>query len=86
MTTVRLDPSSEATLRRLALRRGQTKSEVIRDAVARLADEAIGTSTALDRLRPYVGVVDLGGLDLSRATGRKFRQLLLEKRRARRSG
>ncbi len=86
MATVRLDPASDAALRRLAARRGQTKSEVIRDAIDHLDGEEQGHETALDRLRPYVGVVDLGCRDLSRATGKKFRQLLLEKGRARGSG
>ena len=86
MATVRLDSSSEAALRRLAFRRGQTKSEVIRDAIARLEDETGGSPTALHRLRPYLGAGDSGGRQLSVATGRRLRELLTEKRRARRSG
>lgn len=86
MATVRLDPASQARLRRLAIRRGQSNSEVIRDAIARLADEPAAGATALDRLRPYAGVADSGGRQLSRSTGRRLRDLLAEKRRARGSG
>lgn len=83
MTTVRLDAHTKAALERLALRRGQTKSEVIRDAISRLADSE-GELSAYQRLRPFIGVVDSGRKDLSENTGRKFRELLEEKRRARR--
>lgn len=83
MTTVRLDPKLESTLERLAKRRGQTKSDIIRDAIERLAaQEARDEPSALDRLRPFVGVADSGGQNLSRDTGRKFREILEAKRRA----
>ena len=39
MATVRLDVKTEEVLKRLTLQRGQTKSEVIRDAIARLGEE-----------------------------------------------
>lgn len=86
MTTVRLDPRLEATLRRLAEQRGQTKSEVMRDAIERLAaTEVSAEGSGLERLRPYVGLVDSGGLQLSTETGRRFREQLLERKsRARR--
>jgi Arc/MetJ-type ribon-helix-helix transcriptional regulator len=85
MTTVRLDPSTRATLERLARRRGQSRSEVIRDAIGRLEteEEQEGTASALERLRPFVGVIDSGGRQLSRESGRKFRELLEEHHRAR---
>ncbi len=82
MTTVRLDTPTEAILKRLASRRGQTKSDVIRDAIARLAAEDEELS-AYDRLRPFIGVVDTGGSQLSRDTGRRLKELLAEKQRAR---
>lgn len=85
MTTVRLDTNTEATLKRLAMKRGQTKSDLIRDAIARLAEEE-GALSAYERLQPFVGVADSGGQHLSEDTGRRFRQVLEEKRRARRSG
>jgi len=87
MTTVRLDPATRAALERLAERRGQTRSEVIRDAIGRLAgEEREGGLSAFDRLRPFVGIADSGGRQLSRETGRRFRELLEQKRHARRPG
>ncbi|MFP3940347.1 MAG: CopG family ribbon-helix-helix protein [Thermoanaerobaculia bacterium] len=86
MTTVRLDPSTRAALERLAKRRGQSRSEVVRDAIGRLASEERqdGTASALERLSPFVGIADSGGRQLSRESGRRFRELLEEKHRARR--
>jgi len=86
MATVRLDVPTEAALKRLAAQRGQTKSEVIRDAIARLAGEDRAQPSAHDKLRPFVGIVDSGGRQLSTETGRRFRELLEERRRARRAG
>jgi Arc/MetJ-type ribon-helix-helix transcriptional regulator len=86
MATVRLDPGSEATLKRLAERRGQTRSDVIRDAIGHLAEEDREGTTAFERLRPYIGIADSGGEQLSTATGRRFRELLEEHRRARDPG
>jgi Arc/MetJ-type ribon-helix-helix transcriptional regulator len=85
LTTVRLDPTTRATLDRLAERRGQTRSEVIRDAIGHLADdEKEGAPSAYDRLRPFIGIADSGGRNLSVDSGRKFREILEEKHRARR--
>ena len=87
MTTVRLDPATRATLERLARQRGQTRSEVIRDAIGHLADEGQeGSPSAYERLQPFIGIADSGGRQLSRETGRRFRELLDEKRHARRPG
>lgn len=86
MTTVRLDTATEATLKRLATKRGQTKSDVIRDAIVRLADDETEQPSALDRLGAYAGIADSGGQQLSTDTGRRFRDLLEERRGARRPG
>jgi Arc/MetJ-type ribon-helix-helix transcriptional regulator len=85
MATVRLDVSTEAALKRLAARRGQTKSEVLRDAIARMAEEEGGPASVYQRLQPFIGIADSGGRQLSTATGR-LREILEERRRARRSG
>lgn len=85
MATVRLDVTTEATLKRLSARRGQTRSEVIRDAITRLADEEGEQLSAYQRLQPFVGIADSGGKQLSEGTGKRLRELLEEKReRARR--
>jgi len=83
MATVRLDVTTETTLKRLAARRGQTRFEVIRDAINRLAAEEAEQPSAYHRLRPFVGIVDSGGQQLSTDSGRKVRAVL-EMRRARR--
>jgi predicted DNA-binding protein len=76
MATVRLDAQTEAELKRLAARRSQTRSEVIRDAINRLAAEDTEQLSANHRLGPFVGIVDGGGRQLSTNTGRKLRELL----------
>jgi Arc/MetJ-type ribon-helix-helix transcriptional regulator len=76
MATVRVDATTEGTLKRLAARRGQTKSEVIRDAINRLAAEKTEQHSAYHRLRPFVGIVDSGGRQLSTDTGRNLREVL----------
>lgn len=88
MVTVRLDTETETTLRRLAAQRGQSKSDVIRDAIVRLAEieEAGADGSAYARLRPFVGIDDSGGRQLSRRTGRRFREHLEAEADARRSG
>lgn len=84
MATVRLDTTTEASLKRLVIRRGQTKSDLIRDAISRLVEEE-GELSAYQRLQPFVGIADSGGRQLSKDTGRRFREALEEKRRARSS-
>jgi Arc/MetJ-type ribon-helix-helix transcriptional regulator len=86
MATARLDVSTEATLKRLAARRGQTKSEVIRDAIAHLAEVEGEQISAYDRLQSFIGIIDSGGQQLSTETGKRLRQILEERQRARRSG
>ena len=85
--SVRLDARTESLLGRLARKRRQTKSEVIRDAIGVLAkQEEKGT----EKKRPYdlvahlIGCVKGGPRDLSVRTGEKFRQMLVERSRKRR--
>jgi Arc/MetJ-type ribon-helix-helix transcriptional regulator len=85
MATVRLDVKTEAALKRLSVRRGQTKSEVIRDAIA-LLDEGKGEQiSAYERLQPFIGISEGGDPKLSENTGKRFRELLENRQRARRS-
>jgi hypothetical protein len=85
MKTLRLDVRTEVALKRLSVRRGQTQTEVIRDAIARLAEEENSGPSAFDRLRPFIGVIEGGDPNLSRDTGKRLRELLETKQRARRS-
>lgn len=86
MTTVRLDTKTEAALKSLSARRGQTKSEVIRDAIVRLAEEEEGHPSAYERLQPFIGIAEGGDPKLSENTGRRLRAILETRERARRSG
>jgi len=84
--SVRLDDKTESLIGRLARKRRQTKSEVIRDAVGVLAQQEESGS---DRTRPYdrvahlIGCVKGGPRNLSARSGEKFRRLLLDRRRSR---
>lgn len=73
MATLRVDVKTQAALKRLSIRRGQTQSEVIRDALSRLADEEVDSRSAFERLEAFAGVADSGGLQLSKETGKRFR-------------
>lgn len=87
--SLRLDPETEAKIRRLSAATGRSRSEVVRQAVARFADERDAApecgESAFDRLKPYVGIVRTGGANYSRETHAKYRALLQRRRRARRS-
>ncbi len=76
MATVRLDIRTEVALKRLMTRRGQTKSEVIREAIARLAEEEESQISAYERLRPFIGIIEGDDPKLSESTGKHFRDLL----------
>lgn len=86
--TVRLSPETERALRTLAKRRRMSRSDLVREALARCgdagADEAGGSG-------PYaawidvIGVVELGVRDPRRTTGAQFAALARERVRARRA-
>ena len=83
-TSVRLGPKTESLVNRLARRKGQTKSEVIREALlafARAEEDAKPQRTAYEALAPLIGCVKGGPKDLSERTGEKFRAILLERKR-----
>ena len=83
--SVRLDPDTEAKIRRLAHQTGRSQSSLVREAIAQFEpdrDPAAGDSeSALDRVRRYAGVVDTGGAQYSTDTHAKHRAA-----RARRRG
>ena len=85
--SVRLDASTEQLVERLARKRRQTKSEVVRDAIGMLAQQEKGSN---EKKRPYdliahlIGCVRGGPPDLSVRTGEKFKQLLIGRRKRRR--
>jgi hypothetical protein len=79
--SVRFDPETEALIERLARTRGQSRSSVVREAVARYAAEADEDDgkTAYERLEPFIGTWRSGRSDLSQNTGRKVAELLRDR-------
>ena len=85
--SVRLDSRTESLIGRLARKRRQTKSEVIRDAIGVLAkqeEKAVSEQRPYDLVAHLIGCVKGGPRDLSVNTGKKFRQMLLDRARKRR--
>ena len=86
--SLRLDSQTEALLRRLAKTQGRSKSAVVREAVEQYGNRDTAAvdagRTALDVVRPFVGVVATGG-QLSESTHAKYRASLRRKVSARRS-
>jgi predicted DNA-binding protein len=86
--SLRLDPETEAALRRLARATGLSRSVIVREAVAQYGTEKANAVTppdsALDRVRPFAGIVSSGG-QYSTDTHTKYRAALRRKQRARRS-
>lgn len=78
-TSLRLSPELDHLVSRLAKRRRQSKSEVIRSALVTLLGEDV---SSVRRHAPYqamkhlLGCVKNGPPDLSQKTGETFRKLL----------
>jgi Arc/MetJ-type ribon-helix-helix transcriptional regulator len=86
--TVRLDPKAERALNRLARRRRQSRSDVVREALVRFeadADGGVSGSRPYDAWLDVVGIVSLGARDAAQTTGDRFTALIAEKARARRA-
>lgn len=86
--SLRLDPETEALIRRLSADTGRSRASVVREAVAHYsaASEATrpASQSAFDRLKVY-GTVDSGGRNYSVDTHRKYRESLQQEHRAKRS-
>jgi len=86
--SLRLDADTERLVNRLARSRGQSKSEVLREALRALAREQRTSRlgpTLHDAIAHHIGCFDSGGMNLSVKTGRRFAELLDERRRGRRA-
>ena len=85
--TVRLSPSAERALNALAKRRRQSRSDIVRDALAQY--EAAGEAAPANG-RPYdawldvIGVIDRRVRQRGRTTGEQLTDILRDKVRARR--
>lgn len=85
--TVRLDPREERALRALAKRKGLSRSDLVREALARYGeadDERGAAGGPFAAWADVVGVVALGARDPKRTTGEQF-AAAVGKVRARRS-
>jgi Arc/MetJ-type ribon-helix-helix transcriptional regulator len=78
-TSVRLDPETERALEQLARSRSVSKSEVVRQAIELLASQE--RKSPFDRVADLIGNVRGGPPDLSEDTGKRFHQLLTERKR-----
>jgi hypothetical protein len=87
--SLRLDPETEAIIRRLSVGTARSKSQVVRDAVAHYAAErhlpAAGEQSTFTRLKAFIGTISTGGANYSKNTHRKYRDLIRQKHRARRA-
>jgi hypothetical protein len=83
-TSVRLDPETEALLRKMARAAGKSKSWVVREAVAAYA---AATTRVLrrpyDALAPFIGVGTTGSATRSERTGAQFTAIVRARARAR---
>ncbi len=83
-TSVRLDPETESLLNRLARTRQQTKSDILREALHRLAQAEQAEEadySPYDRIADLVGIARSGPDDLARQHKRAFQDLLITKKR-----
>jgi Arc/MetJ-type ribon-helix-helix transcriptional regulator len=77
--SVRLDPETERALEELARSRSVSKSEVVRQAIELLASQQ--RQAPFDRVADLIGSVRGGPPDLSEETGKRFRQLLSDRKK-----
>ncbi len=82
-TSVRLDPETEALLKKLTRTSGRTKSEVIREALHRMSEEAGANQPAslYHGIEDLVGIADVGPGDLARHHKQRFREKLDRRRK-----
>ena len=86
-TSVRLDAKTERMVERLAREKGLSKSEIIREALSIAANRETRIRKAdrpYDVVKHLIGSVEGLPPDLSVKTGKRFRQLLLERKDSRR--
>jgi len=83
-TSVRLDPETELLLRRLARRSGRSKSDVLREALHRMAErsaEVEAEASVYSLIRDLVGAARRGPADLARRHKQAYREALARKHR-----
>ena len=86
--TVRLTPRIERVLDQLARRRGQTRSDLVREALDHysITQTAIGEDdAALAAWADVIGIIDSGQHPIPRTSGERFTDLVRKKARDRRA-
>ena len=85
--TVRLNPKTERSLAALAKRKGLSRSEVVREAIAHYGavEDAAEPGRPYDAWLDVIGIVDVGARDATHTTGEQFTTVLRERARARRA-
>lgn len=83
--TLRLDEATNEALRRLVAASGKTRSDLVRSAILRLAEETGGRpgETPFGKVAHLLGSVKGIPKDLSERTGERFSAVAAEKRRRR---
>jgi ribbon-helix-helix CopG family protein len=83
--SLRLDPETEARIRKLTRTTGRSKAAIVREAVAQYRVDPDAPSqrgeSIFDRLKPFIGIIDTGGAEYSRNTHAKYRAALRAKHR-----
>ena len=84
---VRIDPQTAAFLERVARERGLSKSEVVRQALAKLREKSVRAPkrTPYELMAHLIGSGDSGGMNLSDRTGERFARMLQENKNANRT-
>ena len=87
--TVRLSPRTERALNILTKRHRQSRSDIVREALAHYeattADAGVGAPRPYDAWLDVIGVIDVGARHRGRTTGEQLTDILREKARARRA-
>jgi predicted transcriptional regulator len=86
--TVRLTPRIERVLDQLARRRGQTRSDLVREALDHysVAQAAVGEGdSALAAWVDVIGIIDSGQHTILRTSGERFTDVVRKKARDRRA-
>jgi predicted transcriptional regulator len=87
LVTFRLDDKLERELRRLAEMEGKTKTDLVREALADYTarkKSAKRPVSVAEAMKDYIGSGRSKNRDLSLNTGKKFLEILLEKKKKRR--
>jgi hypothetical protein len=85
-TSVRLDPETESVVRRLARKTGRTKSSIIREAILKMAEDAIRPTsgpTLYDKMADLLGVGHGGPTDLASRSEEILRNVFARRKRKR---